>query len=50
MVALDPRPFRCGVGEDVKFFFFFFCGWGVEQFLETIQTGKANSSIKKHKL
>lgn len=44
MVALDPRPFRCGVGEDVKFFFFFFfCGWGVEQFLETIQTGKANT-------
>lgn len=23
MVALDPRPFRCGVGGDVKFFFFF---------------------------
>lgn len=24
MVALDPRHFRCGVGEDVKVFFFFF--------------------------
>lgn len=29
MVALDPRPFRCGVGEDVKIFFFFFFAVGV---------------------
>lgn len=28
MVALDPRPFRCGVGEDVKIFFFFFLRLG----------------------